>query len=317
MRVSPSIVLFGIALVFSAISSPARSADAEPFVSETLAEGVHLFRPATPGGERANSLVVEREDGLLVVDAQPTPAAARELLSAIARQLSRPVRYLALTHPHAEAAGGASAFPSTVLVIASAGCRQALADAKYDFGAETRARAADPAAWREPERRPPVLVLSSPTSLEDPKRQVLLIPLHRAHSRGDLLVSIPAVGVLAIGHLVPGDRNPFPDDASLTGWMLALNDLEEHGVKQLVPLRGPALVPREALVLRDALLWVKGQVAQLFVDRLPPGTMPDRVVLSPDAAKYFDTAASPGFLRGIAELAVEEAQGDRRRRGIQ
>src|SRR6185503_15148986 len=104
------------------------AAEPRPFTEEKLAEGVHLFRPADPSSARSNSLVVVRQDGLLVVDAQPTPEAARELLAAARSVSSLPVRYLVLTHPHAEAAGGASAFPDSTLVIGSAGCRFAMTD---------------------------------------------------------------------------------------------------------------------------------------------------------------------------------------------
>lgn len=291
------------------------AAEPRPFTEEKLAEGVHLFRPSDPASARSNSLVVVRQDGLLVVDAQPTPEAARELLAAAKSVSSLPVRYLVLTHPHAEAAGGASAFPDSTLVIGSVGCRFAMADRTYDFGGEARRRAKDPDAWREPERRLPVLSLTAATTLEDPKHAVVLVPVPRAHTRGDLLVSIPDAGVLAVGHLVSSTRNPFPGDASLSGWMVVLNDLEEQGAKQLVPLDGPVLEPRQALLLRDSLLWVKGQVLQLFVDRAAPGTMAERIASAPDAPKFFAVDSAPSYLREVADAAVREADADRRKRG--
>lgn len=308
------------ALLIVSVVSLARGASAPaplptPFTHETLAEGVHFFRPATEGAGRSNSLVVVRQDGLLVVDAQPTPQAARELLAAIKTVSSLPVRYLVLTHPHAEAAGGASAFPESALVIGAAGCRFAMADREYDFGGESRREAKDPAAWHEPERRLPVLSLTAATTLEDPKHPVVLVPVPRAHTRGDLLVSIPDAGILAVGHLVSGNRNPYPGDSSLGGWMVVLNDLEEQGAKVFVPLDGPALEPRQALQLRDSLLWVKGQVLQLFVDRVAPGTMSERIASLPDARKFFEVEATPSYLRDVADAAVREADADRRKRG--
>jgi glyoxylase-like metal-dependent hydrolase (beta-lactamase superfamily II) len=305
----------GIASLLLVLAAVPAAADPRPFTEEKLAEGVHLFRPTDAAGGRSNSLVVVRKDGLLVVDAQPTPEAARELLAAVKAVSPLPVRYLVLTHPHAEAAGGASAFPDSTLVIGSAGCRFAMADESYDFGGESKRRAKDPAAWREPERRPPVLSLTAATTLEDPLHAVALIPVPRAHTRGDLLVSIPDAGVLAVGHLVSGARNPYPGDASLAGWMVVLNDLDEQGAKRLVPLNGPVLEPREALRLRDSLLWVKGQVLQLFVDRVAPGTMAERIAGLPDAPKFFEVSSTPSYLREVADAAVREADADRRKRG--
>jgi glyoxylase-like metal-dependent hydrolase (beta-lactamase superfamily II) len=286
-----------------------------PYTIEALAEGVHLFRPASPGPSRANSLVVVRKDGLLVVDAQPTPESARELLAAIQGVSTLPVRYLVLTHPHAAAAGGASAFPESTLVVGTAACRFAMADPAFDFGAESRREAADPAAWREPARRLPVLTITAPTTLEDPAHAVQLVPLPWAHTRGDLLVTIPDAGIVAVGHLIGGSRNPYPKDAHLGGWMIVLNDLEEQGGKRFVPLNGPPLEQRNALVLRDSLLWVKGQVLQMYVDRVAPGTMAERIAKAPDAASHFDLDVSPSYLREVAEQAVAETEGERRRRG--
>jgi hypothetical protein len=60
-----------------------------PFTVEPVAEGVHLFRPTVAAHGWANSLVVERADGLLVVDAQPTAEAAGALLAEIGRFWSR------------------------------------------------------------------------------------------------------------------------------------------------------------------------------------------------------------------------------------
>jgi glyoxylase-like metal-dependent hydrolase (beta-lactamase superfamily II) len=92
--------------------------------------------------------VVEREDGVRVVDAQPTPAAAKELLDAFAQLTPKPVRFLVLSHPHVDDAGGATEFARDVLVIGSEGCRSAMTDAGYDFGAEARVRQGE--GWKEP-----------------------------------------------------------------------------------------------------------------------------------------------------------------------
>jgi len=140
------------------LGSAAAAADASPFRLERLGEGIHFVRPADPSDPlRTNALLVQRDDGPLVVESQPTEAAAREMLAAIRAVEPRPVRYLVLSHAHAESSGGAGAFPAETLVIASRRARVALEDPGFDTGAEARARSA---AWRPPERpRLPTLVL--------------------------------------------------------------------------------------------------------------------------------------------------------------
>lgn len=292
------------------------AAEEAAFSLSPLAEGVFVARPSDPSGPRTNSLVVVREDGLLVVDAQPSPDAARELLAAIGRLSTQPLRYLVLTHPHADAAGGASAFPPSTFVIASQGFRDAVADPAYDFGAEARLRA-DTGAWAEPPRPRPTLVLPGAVTLEDPAHPVTIFSVRPSHSRGDLIVHLPQDGIVAIGDLVSGLRNPYAGDASVTAWMATLNDVASMAPKVVVPLRGPPITAHEVRLQRDALLWVKGRVHQGFVDATPPGKIPERVLESPELPRYFDVAARPSFVAGVAERLVKETQEYRRKRGIE
>ncbi len=305
-----------LALAGPVAAEPPRNATASPFEVTTPVEGVHLFRPPGPAGPRTNSLVVEREDGLLVVDAQPSPEAARELLKAVAAVSAKPVRYLVLTHSHADAAGGASAFPASVLVIASSASRDALADPSYDFGAEARLRAgANP--WKEPARPRPTLVLPGPATLDDPRHPVVILPVRQSHSRGDLLVQLPHAGVVAIGDLVSGLRNPYGGDAVVDSWMATLNDIANMRPEVVMPLRGPAITARDVRLQRDALLWLKGEVHRGFVDQVPTGKIPERALQSPALRNYFDPAATPSFITGVAEQIVRETQEYRRKRGIE
>lgn len=302
-----------VAMVGAAVAAPA---GAPSFETEALADGVTVYRNAGAGFPGANSLVVERADGLLVVDAQPSPEAARALLAHIAKASKKPVRYLVITHAHVEACGGASAFPAGTLVIASDNARSALADPAYDAGAEWRARAADPAAWVEPPRVLPVLHASGPITLDDPVRKVVVYPLARAHSRGDLLVEIGGAGVLAVGGLVVDDRNPYGGDADVHGWIASLGDLIREDGTKLVPCAGRVLGANEVRAMRDGLAWVRGRVQQAFTDLVPAGEVAGRVLADPVLGKWFDRDAVPSFAPTIVDEALQETLKDRKRRGL-
>jgi glyoxylase-like metal-dependent hydrolase (beta-lactamase superfamily II) len=297
-------------------SAPAGGRRIGPFAVDMLAEGIYLVRPVDPGSERTNSLVVERDDGLLVVDAQPSPAAAKELLQALAQLTPKPVRFLVLSHPHADAAGGASAFPRDVLVIGTQGCRDALADAGYDFGAEAKARAGN--EWKEPQRRLPTAIPAGTLLLDDPRHPVRISPLPGmpAHSSGDLVVSIPDSGVIAIGDLLFPSRALWTKGGNLGNWIGILNGLLEEQPKIVAPLRGPAGDTREMRLTRDAVAWVRGQVQEAFVDRLAPGIMPDRILESPDLARYFDPGVPRPTVRALIEQSVREVQEFRKKHGL-
>src|SRR5262247_523371 len=99
----PALVLAISSLPFLAVLAAA--APPPPFQLSDLAPGVHLVRPSDPADRgRINALVVEQAAGLVVVNAQPTPAAAKEMLALLASKLpGRSVRMLVLAHPHADA----------------------------------------------------------------------------------------------------------------------------------------------------------------------------------------------------------------------
>jgi glyoxylase-like metal-dependent hydrolase (beta-lactamase superfamily II) len=314
-----AVVSVGMPAVMGAPIPPRATRAIGPFQVDTLLDGIHLFRPIRADGQHSNSLLIEREDGLLVVDSQPSPAAARDLLDALGRVSGKVVRYLVITHPHADAAGGAEAFPRSTLVVGSERCVATLGDPSFDFGAETRARAAPSRAWKEPKRPSVTLALSSAATLHDPRYPVTLLPLpgERAHSPGDMVVWIRPVDLLAVGDLVASDRNPFGSGASIGGWIASLNSIAEMRPRILVPLRGPAVDDREARLTRDALAWVRGQVDAAFVDLVPSGRIADRVLASPTLPQHVDIDAAPSLARTVVEQAVEDAVEYRRKRGIE
>jgi len=67
-----------------------------------VAPGVHLFQTQPYGdvGLDGNSVAIVSDDGVLVFDANGTPAAARAVLAQIRRLTKQPVRYLVYSHWH-------------------------------------------------------------------------------------------------------------------------------------------------------------------------------------------------------------------------
>ena len=281
-----------------------------------LSAGLHLVAPTDPADrERTNALVVEQATGLVVVNAQPTPEAAREMLALLASNLpGRKVRVLVLLHPHADAAGGATAFPPETMVIATETAAANLADAAYDFGAELRARAGAP--YKEPPRPSVGLRLQGPATLDDRERPLVLVPLGPGHTAGDLLVDVPSADLSAAGSVLFEDRNPWAGTASVGGWIQQLNNLTSSGRAQFVPLHGPVVDPQAVRREREILAWTRGEIDAAFVDRIPAEEIPGRVMAAERAGSFFDLSASPSFARGVVEQAVREALAQRRKFGM-
>lgn len=91
----------------------APTADAqEVFDLHTLAPGIlaAVVVRDPPAYAFANSLVVMGGDGVLVVDTQQSPAAARSLIAAIRRLTSAPVKWVVNTHWHGDHVNGNQAY---------------------------------------------------------------------------------------------------------------------------------------------------------------------------------------------------------------
>src|SRR3712207_2369040 len=83
-----------------------------------------------------NSGVVVGDDGVLVFDAQATPAQARRVIERVRRVTDKPVKHLVLSHYHAVRVMGASAYGAQT-IIASRGTYELIAErGQQDFDSE-------------------------------------------------------------------------------------------------------------------------------------------------------------------------------------
>jgi len=296
-------------------AAPGASALAPAFRVLTVAPGVDLYAPDGRGPDHANSLVVELEDGLLVVDAQPTPAAARDLLAAIAARTDRRVRFLVFTHPHAVSSGGADAFPRDVVRFASRGYRDAVADSAYDYLGELRGIAAVPESI-DHERPRAGVVLFGRTRIEDARRTAILLPVGDAHSPGDLIVFLPEDGVVAVGDLAFADRDPFAGSARISAWIAQLNQLASLHPRAVVPLRGPPVEPEDLNAQRAALEWLVRTVEELVEEGVADADIPVRIRQDPELGGRL--ASGPAsHLPLLVERAIAEVRDRRRQQGLE
>lgn len=311
-KASVILILIALAAVFAG-SLAAETVEA-PFRSIELADGVWLYRAPDNDVRFRNALVVERNDGLLVVDSQPTPDAARIFQAQLKNQFGGSARYLILSHPHAEAAGGASAFDDGRTLIAASGrYNRVLADEEYDFAADCRHRF--DSEWVTPPRRIATLEIHARTVLADDRNPVVLLPLQRGHSAGDLSVLIPEHKLIYVGSVVYPDRNPYLADGSPEGTLRYFNGLIRDQHEIIVASQGDPVTNQQLRQLRDGLAWVRGQITLQFVNRVPAEEIVDRVLAEEDFGKFFDLDAQPNFARQVLDRAVQEMITDRKKRG--
>jgi glyoxylase-like metal-dependent hydrolase (beta-lactamase superfamily II) len=188
-----------------------------------------------------NSGVIVGEEEVMVVDAQATPAMARDVIARIRRVTDKPVTWLVLSHYHAVRVLGASAYGARQ-ILASEATRELI----VERGAEDMASEIGrfPRLFRGQETIPgltwPSLTFGSSLTLWLGGREVRILHLGRAHTKGDTVVWLPKERVLFAGDTVEFGATPYCGDAHLADWPGTLARIRALEPLALVPGRGPA-----------------------------------------------------------------------------
>lgn len=249
-----------------------------PPVRTQLAPGVHLFETAPYGevGLDGNSIAIITDDGVIVFDANGTPAAAAAVLAEIRKLTPRPVRYLVNSHWHWDHWYGnqvyRDAFPG-LRIIAHARTRALMDGPAIEFnrpGLETglpayleslRQRAAEGdslaarslAAGRfflEQKRsvRPtlPDSTFTDRLTLQLGGREVQLLHFGRAVTPGDAALWLPKERILLTGDLIV---NPvtFALSGYPTEWLHALEQVDDLDAAMLITGHGAPLADESLL----------------------------------------------------------------------
>jgi glyoxylase-like metal-dependent hydrolase (beta-lactamase superfamily II) len=212
-----------------------------------VAPGAYMVQGLSALGSGANRNFISNAgfvvtpQGVLVVDALGSPVLARELLAEIRRITDAPVRWVVLTHYHADHVYGLQVFKDEGATIV------AHQDGKLYLNSDTAALRLQ--ASRE-ELAPAVdagtrLVaadrwIAQRSTLPLGGIDVVLQPAGPAHTPEDLVVWVPQLKLLFAGDLVFRGRIPFVGQADSGRWITALDTLLAFDAAVIVPGHGPA-----------------------------------------------------------------------------
>jgi glyoxylase-like metal-dependent hydrolase (beta-lactamase superfamily II) len=191
-----------------------------------------------------NTGVIIGDDGVLIVDAQATPAMAQAVIARVRSVTDKPITHVLLSHYHAVRVLGASAYKDAKMIIASSGTR----DLIVERGAQDMASEIGrfPRLFRGQETIPgltwPTVTFEGTLSIWLGRREVRISHPGRGHTAGDTIAWLPDCGVLFSGDLVEYKSACYCGDGHLAEWPDTIEKLRAYQPVSLVPGRGDALV---------------------------------------------------------------------------
>ena len=311
-----------------ATGSRAATPPAIPLPSPSESEvipGVWLFRTAPYGdvGLDGNSIAIIGDDGVLVFDANGTPAAARAVLARIRKHTRLPVRYLVYSHWHWDHWYGAQVYADSfpgLIIVAHEQTRRLMDGPAIRFnqpGLDQQlpqhiaaieeslkvARATAPGSERaarwaahlerdrfflEQKRASrhvlPTLTFTDSLGIHLGRREIRVMHIDRAITPGDAFLVLPAEHLAVTGDLL---INPltFALFCYPAGWLRSLAWIDSLDAAKLIPGHGAAL---DDETLLHTTIEVLNRERSLSLDLSSRGTPVDeaiRRVLADDGVK--------------------------------
>jgi cyclase len=220
------ILAFGVFL--SALAAPLSAQDLGPHIKK-VAEGIYV---ETTGGGNSNCGIILTQDGVVLIDSGHNPTDSREVLSAVKKLTSLPIRFLLHTEPHPDHVTGDFVFSPPAVVIAREGVGESI---RKNYNPNYYKNLMD----QSQEMRDalsgyktvyPQIEYHDKMTLTVGERTFVLLTLKNVHSEADTAIWLPKERVLfAASAAVPDRFNnlrtfvTIPDILNATKMMKALN----------------------------------------------------------------------------------------------
>ena len=213
-----------------------------------LADNVYGFEGLHPSGMPTVSLFVVGNDGVLIADGQSNPVNTQQLLDAIAKVTTKPVKWYIVASDHGDHTAGNSVLPKDITYVVTPASKAAMERMKNAVV-------------------PPTAMTGDRQSIDIGGVEVEAIFAGRAHTGGDLLVYLPSQKILFmsevyLNRVFPAMRSAYPSE-----WAAVLDKALSMDVDLYVPGHGfieERKAAREELVeYQKAMRYVIDEVKRL------------------------------------------------------
>lgn len=244
---------------------------AEPLAVQRVADDAWFVQGEAALGSPANRNFISNAGfvvtpaGVVVIDALGSPALGDALIASIRRITPQPIRWVIVTHYHADHVYGLQAFKAVGAEIIAQ--RRGLEYLNSDT-ARLRLVASreELAPWVDAQTRlvPADRWLDADTVLELGGERFHIHHVGPAHTAEDLVIHAERAGVMFAGDLVFRGRIPFVGGADSRQWIASLGRLIDWRPRTVVPGHGPVSTePLADLALtRDYLTYLRQTMAE-------------------------------------------------------
>ena len=250
-------LLLLIAVFFASINSaPAQEKEIE-FESFQLSDTIYMLK-----GRGGNVGVSTGEDGLYIIDDQVRPVTT-QLLQAIRKISSKPIRFVINTHYHADHTGGNETIGGKgAVIIAHDNIRKRMTTSQVSiFTKSTTPPYANDAL--------PVVTFNDRMSLHLNGESATAYYVANGHTDGDSIIHFPVSNVIHMGDMYFNGLYPYVDlDAggAIQG-MIQAADLAlsmANDATRIIPGHGPLAMTEDLAVFRDYLVSATANVQALI-----------------------------------------------------
>lgn len=246
--------------------------------AQQVAPGAYMVQGLAELGSSANQNFISNagfvitSEGVVVVDALGSPELARRLLAQIRQRTSLPVKWVVLTHYHADHIYGLQVFHEAgAKILAHEKAREYL----NSDTAALRLKASRQDLWPWVDEKTRLVAadrwMNRTETLRLGGTDFIIEPVGPAHTAEDLVVYVPQKKVLFVGDLVFRNRIPFVGQADSRQWIVGLERLLQFDAQVVIPGHGPPSQDARAdiALTRDYLVHLRQVMGQAAADMVP------------------------------------------------
>jgi cyclase len=227
-----------------------------------LAPNIYAYIQAKATWYWNNAGFIVGNDYVVVVDSLATVGLTQKFRDEIKKITDKPVRYLINTHHHGDHTYGNHVFAGAT-IISHDYCRREVIEAgimdpvllntifpEFDFWGI----AATPAD----------ITFDKQLTLHMYGREVRLLHFGPGHTVDDIIVYLPAEGIIFAGDFIFLYSTPLGMEGSFAGWLRNLDAMEKLGAQTYVPGHGPVCGAEGLNLCRDYLVFIQGEAKKRF-----------------------------------------------------